>query len=319
MYAFLDTLTDDERRLLGHQCMTYLDDTLGAPEPDKRFQHGFWDMGETRVSHEVMIGRVKMTIQGFQKFNLDLYTPKPKDFPISSGCLHFMGALANYQPARETLSDRDIDSEENNFGVMYCGHRNGSRRLFDHPVDAHNTMCFSLSDASMRINGANDPERNEVSISAGLPLWEIEMSPEQFVRMIRSEYSEVPCTIGRSYGYLNDEPPTDYLQARQVSEDIRQSVNTAMAPLSEKVDVVCQELINGTLSSKKKLIAMLDLINEIETHWGELQGHIEQAQTSAVDQVKSEFQSRLMDQVNKDTQQLPHSERQALLGMLRDI
>lgn len=320
MYAFLQSLTADERTLLGHQCMTYLDETLGAPKSGDPYGRSGWDKGHERISHEVVIGGVKTTIQGFKRRHLELRDDhQPNNGPISYQCIAFMGNLANYQSPQASLSKRERDIEADQFGVMYCGQRSGSSVLFDHPVYAQYVMCLSLSDAALHSNDRADPNHGEISISDGMSLWDIEMSQEQFVRMIRGEYTEVPCTIGRSFGYLHDRPPADHHVARKLSSGVRGAVREITQPLSEKVKAACDTIGSGALTSKKKMLAMLDLINEIETEWGALRGSIKETQEEAVEQVKAEFQRRLIDQVDKDTQQLPPSERQALLGLLRDI
>jgi len=317
MHNFFSSLSDDEKALLSHVCMQYMDRTYDEHGVSKDWMR-YWDRGMERVEHDVCINGVDMKIQGFAKRHPEFYTGTEKDNAVMAyESLSFMGHIAHYYPKDAAREAREMMSHPS-FGTMDVGRHSGSFSLFDHPVREQHAISLSVSDADMYLPHPQDPD-SKISISGGRQLVEIKLSDSQYVRMIRGEFMEVPCTISRSFGYMNDEPNNRFMQPVKLRKDVETKIDELMVDINADLKKLCDELAEGKLTSKKKLAALIDLVDEIEQQWEPLYEQFKTLRTDSVQKVREVFIQRLAEQVNQDLKKLPANDQQLLLDMLGDI
>ena len=239
---------------------------------------------------------------------------------MSKSALALLANVANYQQPRESISSQvKVDpSAAQAHGVLYCGHRSGDFQLFDHPIIERNAMSISLADA-MLMKGGLGTAVDPVSISDGRQLWEIELSQEQFVRMIRGEYAEVPCTISHNAGYRFDPPDTSYLEQVKIHDETAANIRSVVSDLELAIDAVLELTQAGAITSKKRLAEFKAAIQEVEAQWEKVKPLLADCSQTAISAVKQDVQNRLLSQVEKEIDALPAPEKAQVMRVIQGL
>lgn len=316
MYQFIRALSHDEQALLGHVVMQYLDGLYAdAGMSDGSPSH--WSSYLTREQHELTINGTPLTVEGFTKANPEFTSTRAKDQVLSENALNLLGNLSHYRPENPNKAyNRGLSQPQ--FGAMTCGRRSGGMSLFDHPVSEQHCVVLAAMDACFYPPPEHDP-RPETRISGGTHLWDVYLSDIQFTRMIRGEFAEVPCTISRSFGYLNDEPDNDYLETSKLRQDVEDKIDDLVQPLKQRLDELYGALSEGKLNGKARLAGMIDLVTELEQDWQGVSETINKTSAESIAGVRRVFMERLVQQVEQDVKAMPKADQQVLLGLIKDI
>jgi hypothetical protein len=133
----------------------------------------------------------------------------------------------------------DESFEHESFGVVSLSHRQGDTTLFNCTVPQFNTICLTISTATM-YRGLNRD-----TIHGGKEIIEIEMSHDQLLDFIftPNRGSGTPCTINHIHGKRMESPPKAENKRGQFSKEYRQTLSKAF-----KASVSLQEEANRLLS-----------------------------------------------------------------------
>lgn len=310
MLAFINDLTPGEKALLSRQAMMLLDEEF--PKAKGAWP---WDDQYTRLTHEVDVEGQTLSVQGFSKSHI---TPSaPRNANMDDETFSFMAGLANFQPDLE--ANRESKKANPSFGLLSSGRTNSTRELFDHPTDESRPMRLSLTDATVDIEAAGDPEAGIAKIRDGFKQWEINLSGSQYLRMLRGEYTCVPCTITRSFGYLNDSPDNSYLEPNRQSKQVYKETGEITTDLKKLVQEACDLLSGGAITTKKKLNLLSDLSDEIDRCWAQVQQDLGKITDCGIESIKQDFQRRLTDQLEHDAHLLSEGDSKVLIQIINDL
>jgi len=311
MLAFLNELTHDERALLSHLATKLLDQE--APPNENRSRQ--WDAGKERITHTVETAAGTLEVQGFMIFHASF--SRPLGMNMSGEAFEFLSGIANYQP--DILAKKFAGRTNPAFSMLSSGRTSSSLSMFDHPIEESRPMRLSLADARLTINERGGRDKGSVSLMDGVHQWDISLTGDQYLRMLRGEHTRVPCTINRSFGYLNDEPDNRYLEPNRQSDHVERSVKEMTSELSAKVREMTKILSAGAVTTKKKLNLLSDLADEADQCWADVRTRLIKLSDDGIENVKHDFKRRLSQQLEQDAHLLTQDDNQMLTQLIGDL
>lgn len=159
-----------------------------------------------------------------------------------------------------TEHSRFARSENESQGLMLVSRVTGTIQAFDSPVDNDSAVELSLSFAEFSKSSLStlDDDADDY-MSNGVGINEILMSPEQYIRFVRTDGIDIPCTIVSNNGQRNDVPPVFLKTQTTIDENLREDIKAVISPLGKQADVVLG-LLASTATGKK---AMANLRAEV--------------------------------------------------------
>lgn len=310
MNRFFESLTDNEKALLSHLSMDYLDHAL---------KEG-WDERKERVDHPFTIEGKEIAVQSFKNahYHLKGYTIKGMETDLDEDQLMFLSRIANFKEEKGGVYLHEY--HQPSYGTLLANQVNGSFELFDHPVQTQYAISLEFSDA--HVSGDIDGSLkagDTIRVSGGKNLLTVLLAPEQYVRFVRSQSVKVPCTISRRAGYLNDRPDSSYLVANKEGQSVYQAAAKAIEPLAELVEQISDLLESGKMTSVKRLTVVEGLLGEAEEAMKASFGEIQSSQMGAVSGIQQNFMGRMVDHIEREVEALPPQQKQTMLAILKDV
>lgn len=310
MNRFYESLTENERALLSHLAMDYLDNALGEK----------WDEGKERVENIFVIEGKDVAVQSFRDvhYHLKTFTIQGMETDLDEEQLTDISRLANYK-----VKNRGVYLHEYHqpaYGTLLANQSNGSFTLFDHPIETQYAISLEFSDA--HVSGDLDGSLkagDTIRVSGGKNLLTVYLAPEQYVRFVRSQSVKVPCTISRRAGYLNDKPDASYLVANKEGVSVYQSTQKAIQPLVALVEQISDLLESGKMTSVKRLTEVEALLEEAEGVMKASFDEVQSSQVDAVSEIQQNFMGRMMDHIEREVEALPPQQKQMMLTILKDV
>lgn len=206
----------------------------------------------------------------------------------------------------EKIDDKNMI---NAHGTMKATYTNGFFDLFDNPISLNSAVSLSIGTAKC-YNAHSDSEGNEpVNVMEDRELIDVLLSPEQWVRVLRSQAVSVPCTIGRSNGYLHDRPLPLDLEEVRVVDDLEETLRGVCKPISDAALTLNALLEKAPITSKKAMAELDEAVDALAEAIEQVTPEISQKQQDAIDELVGAYSRRLKLMVDKETKRLPESLR----------
>lgn len=309
MRRFYESLTNEERLLLEHMSMQYLDRVL--PEN--------WSENSERVDYQCQIGSEQVTVQGFAKPNFDVQTFRIREgeLPFSMEVISSLASLANHRPERQNSNP---EHQQPSYGALLSNQQAGNHVLFDHSVKVQHAVSLDFSDAEIngRMGGPLEPGE-ESSIRGRETTCKVVLAPEQFVRFVRGNAAAVPCTISRRAGYMHDDPPMDHLNSVKQAKNVREAAEGAAKELVKLAARAAEMMESGKVTSSKRFDELEAVLDEIEAAYKDVFGEVRKVQEDAVASIQENYLNRMIDQVEREIQALPESQRGTVLALMNSM
>lgn len=198
-----------------------------------------------------------------------------------------------------TSGDADTQSSQ---GVLRLSNPQGQIRLFDSPLEVSQCVEFQLCKARISRRGSEDV----FSIHAGARKLDFRLSPEQFIRFMRSESMMIPCTISCINGDMFDPPLPDYDTHNKINSSLESEIAKQVKPLKEaQEDLLSFIKANMPFTSKKMLKELNDKFLAFERIYNEIKININNKKTSSAQDITEEFKKSLIKIASVEMERLP--------------
>lgn len=212
-----------------------------------------------------------------------------------------------FSPSEENKSS--IDSFHDSHVVASVSHISSSYDLFDSPV-------MSSSHLSIQLNKAEFYQRDAAYGDAyepknGQSILMVALSPDQYVRAMRSNSSCIPCTIKRSFSQINSELPNLYSKSEVIRKNLKEDLEASTHPLKKSVDEFISMTEGKSFSSKKQISVVEDKFNEVVSIYKSISSGLVELQKDSAKKVAENHVSRLQNNIDYEINRLPESVQDA--------
>lgn len=304
MYLLIESLTQAERDVLSSSLTDMVAEYIGPVVRDLASHIGFttiegqelniiksWDSLERDISyrHKSFINHhgdavwhddVLKTLCAFAA-KADVSSPKPR-----------VGALPS----------------QNSQGTLAINRPVGTFDLFDAPLAVSNCIEFNIALANLSHSDRDSP----VHVSAGLSKIKFQMSPEQFIRFMRSESASIPCTIASKDGVRFDPPSPEFHVQHGIRKNLKKELSVHLAPLKRLESELLALLKTGPFTSKKAVAVVNAKFAEFEALYHALEPALADSKVAASNEIVDDFKSRFIQFAQNEAKKLPPSIRDQL-------
>lgn len=186
--------------------------------------------------------------------------------------------------------------------VIRSGNPEGEIYLFDSPLPVHKCVEFQICKARISRRDSDDT----FNIGAGARKLDFRLSPEQYVRFMRSESLMVPCTISSINSDMFDPPLPDYEVRSKIRSNLRSDISKQAKPLydSEK-ELIAFIKSNMPFTNKKTLKELNDRFLAFEKIYNEMQGDLKNNKINSAQNISEEFKKNLVKIAQREMERLP--------------
>lgn len=296
-------LTKEERQALAVMASQYMENLL-LPLKGNSF------MVEQEIAGEKvrMVG-AKLRLDYHGNTHNQLNAHYGRDMRLSESLLTTLLRLATYDVESKKSSDK-ITHESH--GLMHINHSSGTFQLFDSPVIEHAAVSISLKQAGFHKSDIIDRDDELASMTDGMIYSEFKLSSEQYVRMIRMDSAEVPCTISHHMGQMNDAPPVGMKEQQKIKERMKEYLSVMFQPLQEQADVVKAMVENKSLTTKKAISDLRHEMEVLKSIYESLIDGLGERKLDAAQDVVHQFAKEMELQINREVLRLPEHKRDML-------
>lgn len=195
-------------------------------------------------------------------------------------------------------------------GTMRATYTSGGFDLFDNPISLNSAVSLSISTAECYTSPHRSEDNEPVHVMEDRELVDVLLSPEQWVRVLRSQSVSVPCTIGRSGGYMHDSPLPLDLEEIRVVDNLRETLEGVCMPVKNAAIRLSVLLAKAPITSKKGMAELDEAVDELACAIEQVTPEISAKQQEAIDSLVDAYSRRLTQMVNTETQKLPESLRE---------
>lgn len=303
---FTDDLTQDELNLLGLVTTEYLMANCN-------------DGGHATSIFNSVVQQVAGTdLSGYRLCsNYDTY-----NWLMKNPGKPLVNMLARY--AKNVVVERSVDIAPNDaFAMALVCHRDSNGvHLFDIPGESYRNVALELYSTELRQR--SDSYGSIYEASSCERVFELSMSPEQYVRLMRSDGVDIPCTIYSCYGTRVGRLP-DNMRKSTAGDNaaIKSNVERVIDPLKIAVNAFIAEFGGAPVSSKKKMEALKQRLADIVTTYQVVLKDIisiqEWATTDVVNYQVSELRRRVDTEIMRIPMEYRDSVKNNLLSVLGDL
>lgn len=216
--------------------------------------------------------------------------------------------------------EKDDNMAQDSHVMVSVFSRSGFVNLFDHPSESSRAMCLEVKTAkfydSLNKNASND---YRFEPSADRDLLEVALSPEQFVRAMRSDSMKVSCSIIGSFGEINDLPPRNLNKTDRIKKDLTSDLDSIL----KKTNSIALEMIEligkNAVTSKKKIAEIQAHLDALKSELSSTQGEMETLRTNAMQDVAEHHMKSLKAQIDFEIKKLPLAKQQEAASELYPI
>lgn len=298
--GFYDSLNEKEQALLAHLMTQHINGSL--TEKNKL------DSRIIEISHEnkqipltVIKRSENISFNNMAKNSVENYfnDNAPHEFTLES-----LVSLSKFSKQEDT--NKMIELERDAFITAGVNSTQGSQTLFDCPTDESSHMRIKFNQASFW-EGLKTDNAEPIRLTSGKNILEIGLSSEQYVRMMRSDEIEVPCTIFRSHGAINDTPPKTLNTHCEIKEKLKIKLRQELDSLSSAVDEAITLITKEKLTTKKSLESLSLSLNKVFEEYDSAQDNLKTSKLNATKELVDTHRKRIEDQINYEVKRLPTS------------
>lgn len=265
------------------------------------------DIGKDHTTHaqEVTVNGKLRTVEGIvEREKYDSIEHKLKQAAgLSEELTNQLLSACTLKDDEEFANQKD--RTVNSHGTLLASFTSGGFELFDNPILVHNALSLTISTAETHNSFRDKGDHEPVRVMGGRELLEVLLSPEQWVRVLRSEAVSVPCTISRSNGYIHDRPESLDLEEIKIMDDLEASLNGLCAPVAEAARYMVSLLGNAPVTSKKAMDELYGAVDALEDAIEKVTPNISDRQQEAIDDLVCAYSGRLEMMIQEETNRLP--------------
>lgn len=301
-----DDLTQDELNLLGLVTAEY----LIANCNDGEYSARLFDPVVKEVAGTDLSGY--QLRPDYDSYNWSMRNPAK---PLVSMLAHH---------AKNVAVESSVDITPNDaFAMASVCHRDSNGiHLFDVPGQSHRNVALELYTTEFR--SKTDSHGSIFQASSCVRIFELSMSPEQYVRLMRSDGADVPCTIYSCYGTRVGRLPDNMRKSTACNDEIiKHNVERVIEPLKIAVNAFISDFGGTPVSSKKKMEALKQRLADIGSTYQAVLKDIlsiqEWATTDVVNYHVGEMRRRLDSEIMRIPTEHRDSVKNNLLSVLGDL
>lgn len=297
--GWYNSLDKNEKALLAHMMTSYLNDAL-----EDRYQISTVEKSIDISGTQAIVNPAAEkpnfghgpTIKN--QLNLAFGDNAPHEFTLNS-----MRSFCTWNDTSEYNSSH-FPGEESN---ILCGvsHTSGGQQLFDSPVFEMNYVTMRFKSVYFTEPDSETSSYYEYKPSSDKELIAISLSPEQYIRIMRSDSLEIPCTITRSHGNGNDAPPKSINKHEKIKEALHDDLTAVMEPLRIAVNEALSLMEGKSFSSKKAMNELSEKIQSVIDAYQDSGDDMVEHQYVAAKDVATVHAERLHKQINYEVNRLP--------------
>lgn len=315
--GWYSTLNNAEKALLAHMMTDYLNDAVDGKNQIETIEKSLVVAGQD-ITIKTAIKKPEFGYS--QQVEADLKMAfgeeTPHEFTLNS-----MTSFCKWDDG-DDYNDGEFQGEDSN---ILCGvaHTSGGQYLFDSPVFEQNYVTLRFQSVYFKSPDSKLGRSNDYRPSSDKEMLSIALSPEQYIRVMRSDSVEIPCTILRSHGASNDEPPRSINKHEQIKEALKADLTSVLGPLQQAVDETLSLMNGKSFTSKKAMAELSEKIKLVVDAYQKTGDDIVDHQFVAAKNVAKAHAERLQGQINYEINRLPrpiqNMARNQLSPLLEDM